>query len=317
MSAKRLPLTCVALNAAVDQTVLCDNFNVDAVNRGQGMRLEAGGKGVNVAAFLASSGSDVAVTGFLGSDNAAIFEELFQRQGITDRMIRLPGATRTGVKIVDLVRGVTTDINLPGLAPSPQNVENLFAVLHAQATPGAWFVLSGSLPPGVAPDLYAQIIHLLRVSGCQTVLDTSGAALKQALKAGPTMLKPNLAELQEMVNLPLSPADLPGVVAAAKGLFCDGLERVVVSMGSKGALLVAPGQVLHAVPPAVTVCSTVGAGDALVAGLVGSLCRGMDLPACMRRAVAFSVACVTAEQRGLPDESVIAGLAEQVRVESL
>lgn len=293
-------ITTLTLNPAIDQTVTCSPFAPGSVNRGQSIRLEAGGKGVNVATFLALSGCSVAAAGFLGSENASIFEDWFRRCGINDHFVRIDGQTRLGIKIVDLVGQQTTDINLPGLPPGAAAVDQLLAGLPALAGASDWFVLTGSLPPGLPVDFYGRLVELLRTCGCRVLLDTSGPALRAGWEAAPAVLKPNLAELEELLACRMDARDLPAVAGAVRGVWRAGMELVVVSMGKGGALFVQPGRLLHAVPPAVTARSTVGAGDALVAGLLNGMQAGLDLPACARRAVAFSVAAVTAERRWLP-----------------
>src|SRR5438477_11391870 len=108
-----MKIATVTLNPAIDQTVRADGFRPNMVNRAQAMQFDAGGKGVNVASFLADAGYEVTVTGLLGQDNADIFEQLFADKRIDDRFVRIPGRTRIGVKIVDEAGQQTTDINKP------------------------------------------------------------------------------------------------------------------------------------------------------------------------------------------------------------
>src|SRR5438105_8840919 len=108
----------ITLNPAIDQTLGIPGFAAGAVNRVAWSQQDAGGKGVNVAALLADLGVPVAATGFLGADNPTLFENLFRQKGIEDRFVRVAGATRVGIKIVDdRMAGRTTDVNFPGLEP--------------------------------------------------------------------------------------------------------------------------------------------------------------------------------------------------------
>ncbi|HNB52190.1 MAG TPA: PfkB family carbohydrate kinase, partial [Anaerolineales bacterium] len=125
-----MKIATVTLNPAIDQTVKVVNFQPNAVNRSHDMQFDAGGKGVNVASFLADYGCKVAVTGFLGADNPRIFESLFLKKGIADHFIRIPGRTRTNIKIVDEQSQETTDINMAGEAPSAQALEALLHVIE-------------------------------------------------------------------------------------------------------------------------------------------------------------------------------------------
>ena len=114
-----------------------------------------GGKGVNVASFLAHFGHDVTATGLLGADNRAIFDQLFSEKGIVNRMILLPGRTRVNVKILDHNQGTVTDINFPGLAVGPDSFKDARDVVLSLADEGSMhFVIAGSLPEAAPTTLY-------------------------------------------------------------------------------------------------------------------------------------------------------------------
>ncbi len=286
-----MKIATVTLNPALDQTVRVDHFRPDTVNYGQTMEFTAGGKGINVASFLADAGFAPGVTGFLGQDNADIFERFFARKGLEDHFIRIPGSTRIGVKIVDEANQQTTDINMPGLPPSPQAMAQLAQTIEQLATTCDWFVLSGTLPPDLPAATYATLIRQLKASGKQIVLDTSREALREGVQAGPTIVKPNLDELRHLTGLPL--VDEPAIELAARQLLKQGIQMVVVSMGENGALFVDAAMTVVALPPQVTVKSTVGAGDAMVAGLLVGQSQGLSLADCARLATAFSLERIT------------------------
>ncbi|MCC7371512.1 MAG: 1-phosphofructokinase [Chloroflexi bacterium] len=284
----------VTLNPAIDETVTITNFEAGAVNRVEQVRMGPGGKGVNVAATLAALGLRVGVSGFLGRENAVPFESLFARLGIEDQFVRIEGQTRVGIKIVDPARQQTTDVNFPGQAPEPSDLAALRERLDALNA--GWVVLAGSLPPGVPPRVYADLIEQLHARGRRVVLDTSGEALRHAIAAGPDVIKPNVHELEDLVGHPL--ADRAAVVAEARRLIAGGIGMVVVSLGAEGACFVTADEVVVARPPSVTVQSTVGGGDALVAGIVASRVRGTPLAACAQFATALALARITSTETG-------------------
>lgn len=310
-----MKIATITLNPAIDQTVRVDSFHINTVNRGQSMQYHAGGKGVNVASFLADSGYSVAATGLLGQDNAAIFEQFFAAKNIDDRFVRLPGQTRTGVKIVDEANNQTTDINLPGLAPSMEAIETLFRTMEQLATDCDWFVMAGALPPGVPPSMYATIIAQLKRHGKLTVLDASGEALEQGIMAGPTIAKPNIDELQQLVGYPLT--GTADVERAARHLLGHGIRLIVVSMGAEGAMFVDQDAAILAIPPAVHVKSTVGAGDAMVAGLLAGQLQGLSLPDCARLATAFALGRITQVGSQLPTPETLQRYFDHVAVQIL
>lgn len=312
------PVVTVTLNPAIDQTLRIPGFAAGRVNRVAASRSDAGGKGINVASFLADLGVAVIATGFLGEDNAALFESFLAHKGIPDRFIRLLGSTRVGIKIVDERTQETTDINFPGLAASTEDVARLKKRIVALAFADRWFVVSGSLPPGVQDGIYAALIDVVRGRGGHVVLDTSGPALRAALASRPEVIKPNLEELRELSGRDLSsPRE---VCAAARSLLSKGLKMVAVSMGGAGAVFVDGERALLARPPAVAVRSTVGAGDAMVAGIVHALLQGLPLADLARVATASGAYAVTQVGSGIadPDEHRrLIGAVEIVAIEPL
>src|SRR5512139_3336930 len=166
----------VTINPAIDQTIFIPNFTAGAVNRVQAFQMDAGGKGINVASFLADFGLPVTATGFLGAENDGIFRRLFESKGIEDRCVRIAGQTRIGVKVSDEVLHQTTDINFPGETPSLADIAHLFEILAELAATHEWFVLSGSIPRGVSSDIYAEMVRTL--AGKKVALDTSGEGFR-------------------------------------------------------------------------------------------------------------------------------------------
>lgn len=308
-----IDVVTVTPNPAIDWTVTVPGFAPGAVNRASADRSRPAGKGVNVAAALAGYGHGAAATGFLGRDNAAAFESYFAELGIDDAFVRVAGATRVGIKIVDPSRQETTDVNFPGPAVTAEDVDALLRRVDALAADGRWFVLAGSLPPGADAVLYAELTRRIRARGGRVVLDTSGVALQHALDAAPHVVKPNVHELELLLGQLLpSPDD---VADAARALLERGVELAAVSMGAEGALFVARDAIVHARPPSVTVGSTVGAGDAMVAGIVAARLAGLDLAETARLATAFSLAALTRTEPGPPPRAEVEAMAVRVDVE--
>lgn len=281
----------ITLNPAIDRTIVIPDFTAGKVNRVQSESWTAGGKGVNVASALADTGHSVAVSGFLGRENDAIFQELFARKSITDLFLRIDGATRTGIKITDPSTQETTDINFSGASPRPANLRTLRQMLdHRDAR---WYVLAGSLPPEVEPHVYRDITMALKSRGRRVAVDASGEALRQAIDAAPSLIKPNVHELSELVGRELTSAS--DIESAGRELLSTGIETVVVSMGGDGACFITADETIFARPPAIPIRTTVGAGDAMVAGLVSGALRGLSLGEAARLATAFSLNAIAAE----------------------
>ncbi|MBS7537979.1 1-phosphofructokinase [Ancylobacter lacus] len=307
------PVVTLTLNPAIDQTVTLDALTPGAVHRAAGVRHDAGGKGVNVASCLADWGVPVAAAGLLGADNAAPFTALFAAKGIADHFLRVAGETRTNIKLVDRRAGDTTDINLPGLRPGPAALAAVEAALDGLVGDGTVAVLAGSVPDGLDPGAYARLIPRLAARGARVVLDTSGVPLARALAGEmPFCVKPNRHELEVWAGRRLTDrADLLGV---ARRLNAAGVGLVAVSLGAEGALFVTDREALHAGALEVTGGSSVGAGDAMVAGLVAGLHDALPLGALARRATAFAVAKLGRPGPHLPERTTVESIAAAVAV---
>lgn len=304
----------LTLNPAIDQSVAVPGFAAGTVNRVLWEQSDPGGKGVNVASFLAdldhAASGTVTVTGLLGRDNAGEFELLFKSKGIADEFVRIPGKTRVNVKIIDETTQAITDLNFPGCAAGEADLARLERRIDSLLPEHDWFVLSGSAPTGVANDYYARLIQRLNAAGKRVVLDSSGEPLRQGIAATPWAIKPNIAELEELVGTPLP--DTAAVIAAARALLARGLGCVVVSMGGDGALFVTADACLHAQPPKIEVKSTVGAGDAMVAGFIAGQLRGLSLADSAKLATASALGALTQLGPRLPAAEVIESYMQQV-----
>lgn len=305
------PVVTVTLNPAIDRTVAVDRLTLGAVHRARSSQSNAGGKGVNVAGCLADWGIRPIVTGVLGRDNAAPFEAFFATKGLDDRFVRAPGETRTNIKIADLSTGETTDLNLPGLTVPPATHDAVWATLADVVRPGTLVVVAGSLPEGLPPETVATLVADLDRLGARVVLDTSGEPLARALAAEvhhlPHAVKPNRSELEDFAGHPL--ADTGAIVVAARDLVRRGIGLVVVSCGADGAVFVSAEEAIAARLPPVAALSTVGAGDAMVAGLVAGLAVEAPLAEIARLGVAFAAAKLAGVGPHLPSREAVRDLA--------
>jgi 1-phosphofructokinase len=304
----------VTLNPAIDQAVTLDHLRPGQVHRATSVARNAGGKGVNVSSCLADFSLASTATGFLGAANQASFTALFAAKRITDAFIRVQGETRTNIKL--LHDGDTTDINLPGPPADPDALADLIEFLAGAAAKDTILLLAGSLPAGLGAKTYANLIATLKPAGAKIFLDTSAAPLTAALNADvlPHCIKPNRAELEEFCGRSLpTHADL---VTAAQTLRAKKIETVVISLGAEGAIFVGA-KVLHASLPAIRAENTVGAGDAMVAGLIAAAAAHLDPEATARLATAFAAAKLGQPGPNLPEPDIISQLAKQVKITEL
>lgn len=316
-------IVTVTLNPAIDHAILLGELVPGTVHRARSSVRAAGGKGVNVAGCLSdwreAGEPPIVVTGLIGEINAPTFEEFFAAKGIADRFVRIPGHTRNNIKLLDESSGDTTAVNLPGLTPTAAHLERLRAVLAAEAVPGSIVVLSGSLPPGLPASGYRELIAHLAGRGVRVVLDTGRQPLRDALDAPagllPWAIKPNQHELEECAGERF--ADLGQMARAAHALCRRGVGLVVVSRGAEGALFVSERHVLLGRPPILRLTSTVGAGDALVAGLVAALAEDAEPERVARLALSFAAAKLGQHGPHLPDRAAVLAQLDRMTIERL
>ncbi|MBD8096223.1 1-phosphofructokinase [Pseudomonas fluorescens] len=297
----------LTLNPALDLTVRLARLEPGAVNRSETLITHAAGKGVNVAQVLADLGHEVSVGGFLGADNPQAFEALIASRGFGDSFIRVPGETRSNIKIAEQ-DGRVTDINAPGPLVSAQAQEELLKMITLVGPEFDAVVVAGSLPRGVSPQWFQALIEQLKNLGLKVALDTSGEALRAGLKAGPWMVKPNTEELAQALD---------NATDAISQLHQQGVEHVVVSDGAAGVSWYSSGATVQATPPRVTVASTVGAGDSLLAGMLHGLLRDEAPEQTLRRATAIAAMAVTQIGFGISDDAQLARLESGVDVRTL
>ena len=309
--AKILTLT---LNPALDLTVELAVLTAGQVNRSDEMHTHAAGKGVNVAQVLADLGHQLTVSGFLGEDNLQAFETLFAKRGFVDAFIRVPGETRSNIKIAER-DGRITDINGPGPMVDAAAQQALLDRL-VQIAPGHdAVVVAGSLPRGVTAQWLRELIERLNQLGLRVALDTSGEALRAALQARPWLIKPNTEELADALGCEV--VSRAAEVQAAAHLHAQGIDHVVISHGADGVNWFSVGSALHASPPKVSVASTVGAGDSLLAGMLHGLLSADTPEQTLRTATAIAALAVTQIGFGINDAAQLALLEQGVRVRPL
>ncbi|HXR00019.1 MAG TPA: 1-phosphofructokinase [Pseudomonas sp.] len=309
--AKILTLT---MNPALDLTVQLGPLQVGQVNRSEAMLTHAAGKGINVAQVLADLGHTLTVAGFLGVDNQQPFESLFARRGFVDEFVRVPGETRSNIKLAES-SGRITDLNGPGPQVSVQAQQALAARVEQIAKDFDAVVVAGSLPRGVDAQWLKTLLLRLNAMGLKVALDTSGEALRAGLEASPWLIKPNTEELADALDAPI--ISLAAQAQAAAALRQRGIEHVVISQGSEGVHWFSSATALQALPPKVSVASTVGAGDSLLAGMVHGLLCGHKPEQILRTATAIAAMAVTQIGFGISDTAQLKRLEGGVNVRAL
>ncbi|OAN17744.1 1-phosphofructokinase [Photobacterium jeanii] len=305
----QLKVVTVTLNPALDLTGSLSELQAGTVNLINKGSLHPAGKGVNVAKVLSDLGAEVTVTGLLGADNQEPFCQLFESLGVNDEFVRVAGASRINVKLVEASDRVT-DINFPGVTVSEQDIARFEQKLFELAEHHQVFVIAGSLPQGLSPDQCAIWIKALNQAGKQVFFDSSKAALAAGLQASPWLVKPNDEELSDWAGKALtSPLEL---MTTAQQLAEQDITNVVVSLGKDGVMWLNHEGWLAAKPPKMEVVSTVGAGDTLVAGMCWGHLNQFNKRDTLEFATALSALAVNQVGVGVEDLERVKQIAQQV-----
>ncbi|NUU67905.1 1-phosphofructokinase [Enterobacteriaceae bacterium BIT-l23] len=301
----------ITLNPAYDLVGFIPEIESGEVNRVRTTGLHAAGKGINVAKVLKDLGIDVTVSGFLGKENLQGFQQLFSELGITNRFHVVPGRTRINVKLTEQSSAVT-DLNFSGFEVSPEEWTRFVEDSLSWSGQFDMICVSGSLPAGVNPDAFSRWMAALRDLCPCIIFDSSREALVAGLQAAPWLVKPNRRELEIWAGRPLP--EIGDVVMAAHALRQQGIAHVVISLGEQGALWVSGSGAWIARPPSVDVVSTVGAGDAMVGGIIYGLLMRESNQHTLRLATAVSALAVGQSNVGISDRPRLAAMMARVEV---
>jgi 1-phosphofructokinase len=291
-------------NPSVDRTVTVDAVALGAVNRATAVRVDPGGKGVNVSRALAAHGTATTAVLPVGGPEGRVLTTLLDEAGIAVRAVAIGATTRANLSIVE-PDGTTTKINEPGPRLTDREQDRLIDAALDALGAAEWLVASGSLPPGVGADFYARLVRTAHGRGVRVAVDTTSRPLLLAAGAGADLLKPNDEELAAALGRTL--VTLGDVRAAADELRAGGTQ-VIVSLGARGALLVDDGGAVlagAAQDSRRTPVSTVGAGDSLLAGYLHA---GTRDAAALAVGVAWGTAAVALPGSQVPSPVDVDGI---------
>ena len=300
----------VTLNPALDKTVEIPMFAIDKVNRITALRTDPGGKGINVSKVIAALGGESVAMGILGGNTGSAIAGALEEMGLACDFVTVPGETRTNLKVVDPTNGSTTDINEPGCQVTQAVLDALLEKLTAKLLPGDIVILSGSLPKGAPVDTYYPYILACKKIGAKVILDADGGAMAEGLKAKPYMVKPNDEELSRLMGRKLTTEE--ELAAAGEALLAQGVEKIVISMGGRGALYMTKAETVRTEGLDVPVASTVGAGDSVVAAVAMAEEQGLSLTEAAVLSTATGAANVMCSGTQAADKATVEALMPKV-----
>jgi 6-phosphofructokinase 2 len=286
---RRPRIVTLTLNPALDMSSEAETVRHTHKVRTSNEVMEPGGGGINVARILSRLGDDVTALFLGGGATGGVLEELLDRGGVRHRMIPIADDTRLSFTVVERTTG--KEYRFVPEGPEVSDAEQAQAFDAAVSQPCDYFVASGSLPRGVREDFYVRLCTAVTDRGARFVLDTSGAPLAAALEAGGLFLvKPCKRELEGFIGRELSREEL---AEEAKRLVASGkAENVALTLGGEGAVLASAEGLIELPALPVKACSTVGAGDSFVAGMVHGFAVGRSAPEALRVGLAAGAAAV-------------------------
>lgn len=308
-------IVTVTPNPSLDRTLTVPSISFNKMLRATASRLDWGGKGFNVSRALQALGTASVAMGFAGGAIGKMLDRGLSDMGIVTDLVPVAGETRTNTVVTEARGERYVKVNEPGPTVEEEDLAALFSRARARIQPGDLWVVSGSLPPGLPTDFYAQLVRLVQVGGARAFLDASGKPLKLGCGARPYLVKPNTVEAAEFAGHSIgSEAD---TLRAVCSFLQSGAELVALSLGADGLLLASEKQVVRARPPKVQARNPVGAGDALLAGLAWATERGLAHEEMARWGVAAGTAAAMREGVSVGSRAEVEAVHDRVDIKYL
>lgn len=289
-------ITTVTLNTAIDKAYYMEqDISGGTVMRVGRVNNTAGGKGLNVARVIKQCGEKVLATGIAGGFNGKYLEYLLDQDEIPHAFFHVNHETRSCINILDGKFG-STEFLEPGFEISAQEEIAFLSHFQNQIEKSDLITISGSVPRGMSPTIYSQMVSMTKSRNRPIIVDTSGKNLLDVLRAQPTVIKPNQEELEAILNTKIT--SIQDAVHCANKLFLRGIPNVLISLGKEGALLVCEKGCFHGIPPQVIVANTVGCGDTMVGSFAVAILKKYSPSDALAYAVATATAGAMNERTG-------------------
>lgn len=303
----------VTPNTALDRVLFLPHLELNRRNQATDTVESMGGKGCNVSLVLRELGEETTATGLAGGESGHRMEAMLRHAGVTPDFVWTAGETRLNSVLLEAETGRHTTVCSRGLEAGEEAWSGLLTWLARWGQSACVIVLAGSLPEGWSPDRYGELVHVAR-EYAPVVADASGASLSAAVAAGVSAVKPNQHELESVYGALTTRA---AIIQAARDLSARGAERVLVSQGADGAILVTAKGAWMAEGLEVPVLNPAGAGDGMTACLALGVRRGWDEETTLRWAVAVSAAIVTTRGTAEVYRTDVEALLPKVRISSV
>jgi len=304
----------LTLNPSIDYSFYIPSIKFDDINRIVKSRIDPGGKGINITRMLFKLGDkSIPITFHTDKDN--IYKNLLEKEGIKPFYIKIKGRIRNIYNFIS-DDGKILRFNEKGPEISQKEKGIFFnQIKNLSLKKGDIFVISGSLPDGFEKNTYRKIVEIVKKADVITFVDADGEILKEAIKGCPYIIKPNLWELERATGEKVK--DGEKLIGVIKDLFGKNIEIVILTLGEKGAIIFKKGKILYGKAEKVKVKSTVGCGDAFVAGFLYNFKRGKKMSECLSLAVACGTAKAKEEGTKMPEKEDVLKIMKKVKVKEV
>ena len=310
-------LRSICLNPVIDRIYYVDRFAAGHQFKEVSPKIYNGGKGVNVARVIACLGEPCTLYTFTGGSTGQRIVDEMRSLGVGLRTFPLQGETRTTINIIDRASGLETEITEPGASVTPGQQEAFLHALAEEIACGDIVICSGIPLPGMSVDIYRLIAAICEAAGARCVLDSNSVYLKAAFPAQYTMVKPNYDELLSLssANLPFSDENM---IRMGKRVMEMGAQSLLISAGAEGGILLCGEDIERArFPRQDSIKSTIGSGDATVAGYCVGMSRGLSARESLRLAMACGICNAKFSRVGYVERDMVDRLLTQIEVTSL
>jgi len=306
-------IATVTLNPSLDRVMTVDGLVVDESNRWTSLRKYPGGKGINVSRVVHELGGETIAYGLVGGADGKELTRLLKEQGVPTDFVTIANDIRSNIVISDLKTHHQTRIGAPGPTVTQDELHHLVTkVMNVNQKPD-FLVFAGSAPPGVPPDIYCYLIGEAKKLNIRTVLDTGVEWLKEGIKSIPSIIKPNVFEAEALLGTDLKNDRY--IIRAVRAFISSGIDVALISRGKKGFIAAYGDKIIKAIPPEIEALSTVGAGDATIAGLTLKLSQAGTFEDACRLACAAGAATALTPGTELCHRSDVERLLPQVKID--
>jgi len=317
-------IVTVTLNPAIDKVYwvqslkICDITQEEFLTRAVRSSTSAGGKGVNISRALSAFGMDNIAMGFVGGNMGHIVVRYLRRKGVTTNFTWIHGETRVNVTLLEKGREFSPNlIDEPGPEISKSEVTRFMRRYQRMLKQASWVVLGGSVPPGVDPEIYAEMTRMAREAGVKVVVSAGGDALHHAVAAGPTIVKPDTREHHLVEGMKLATTEQ--IIEAGRSVVAAGVEMVIISTHVTGDIAITPDAVweIQGAVPTTRLRNLVGADDAFLAGILFKTVRGEPIEDALRFGLAAGLASAESEKKICEDVAVVDAEMQDVSVKRI